>query len=61
MVARLFIGGALIVLAAGFLWFAGNVIYLGVKEFFKSKKAEPSAPAATPAPAAPAAPAPTAP
>lgn len=58
MVARLFVGGALIVLAAGFLWFAGNVIYLGVREFFKSKKAEPSTPAATPAPAAPA---PTAP
>ena len=53
MVARLFVGGALIVLAAGFLWFAGNVIYLGVREFFKQKKAEPSAPAATPAPAAP--------
>jgi len=61
MVARLFVGGALIVLAAGFLWFAGNVIYLGVREFFKSKKAEPSAPAATPAPVATAAPAPTAP
>lgn len=58
MVARLFVGGALIVLAAGFLWFAGNVIYLGVREFFKQKNAEPSAPAATPAPAAPA---PTAP
>lgn len=58
MVARLFVGGALIVLAAGFLWFAGNVIYLGVREFFKQKKAEPPVPATTPAPAAPA---PTAP
>lgn len=52
MVARLFVGGALIVLAAGFLWFAGNVIYLGVKEFFKQKNAEPStaptSPASTP-------------
>lgn len=48
MVARLFIGGALIVLSAGFLWFAGNVIYLGVREFFKPKKAEaPVAPTAT--------------
>lgn len=58
MVARLFVGAALIVLGAGFLWFAGNVIYLGVKEFFKQKNAEPPA-----APAAPAAPAstPTAP
>lgn len=54
MVARLFVGGALIVLGAGFLWFAGNVIYLGVKEFFKPKKEEP--PAATSTPAAPTAP-----
>lgn len=52
MVARLFICGALIVLGAGFLWFAGNVIYLGVKEFFKQKK-EPYVP--EPAPAMPAA------
>lgn len=44
MVARLFIGGALIFLSAGFLWFAGNVIYLGVKEFFKQKNTEPTAP-----------------
>lgn len=42
MVARLFICGALIILGAGFLWFAGNVIYLGVKEFFKQKNAEPT-------------------
>lgn len=40
MVARLFVSAALIVLGAGFLWFAGNVIYLGVREFFKPKKAE---------------------
>ena len=59
MVARLFVGAALIVLGAGFLWFAGNVIYLGVREFFKPKKAEPTttaAPAvtaATPTPTAP--------
>lgn len=58
MVARLFVCGALIVLGAGFLWFAGNVIYLGVREFFKPKKIEPESPAAV---AAPAAPAPTAP
>ena len=37
MVARLFVSIALIVLGAGFLWFAGNVIYLGVKEIFKQK------------------------
>lgn len=42
MVIRLFISCALIVLAAGFLWFAGNVIYLGVREFFKLKKNESS-------------------
>ena len=51
MVARLFVGGALIVLGAGFLWFAGNVIYLGVKEFFKQKKASPVAPVTPVAPA----------
>ena len=43
MVARLFVVAALIVLSAGFLWFAGNVIYLGVREFFKPKQAEPTA------------------
>lgn len=49
MVARLFVGAALIVLGAGFLWFAGNVIYLGVKEFFKPKNVEPpAAPTSTP-------------
>ncbi len=48
MVARLFVGAALIVLGAGFLWFAGNVIYLGVKEFFKSKNAESPVTPATP-------------
>lgn len=59
MVARLFVGAALIVLGAGFLWFAGNVIYLGVCEFFKPKKAEltttaaPVVTAATPTPTAP--------
>ena len=60
MVARLFVGAALIVLGAGFLWFAGNVIYLGVREFFKSKQAEPppttaapTATATTPTPTAP--------
>ncbi len=54
MVARLFVGGALIVLGAGFLWFAGNVIYLGVKEFFKQKKASPATPATPATPVAPA-------
>lgn len=53
MIARLFVGGALIVLAAGFLWFTGNVIYLGIREFFKPKKAKSSALVATPVPAAP--------
>jgi hypothetical protein len=35
MIIRIFIGLALIVFAAGFIWFAGNVIWLGTKEFFK--------------------------
>lgn len=35
MVARLLVGGALITLGAGFVWFAGSVIYLGVREFFR--------------------------
>ena len=42
MIARLFIGIALIVITAGFLWFAGNVIYLGLKEFFKQKNTDTS-------------------
>ena len=35
MIIRIFIGLALIVFAAGFIWFAGNIIWLGTKEFFK--------------------------
>lgn len=35
MVARILVGIGLVVLAAGFIFFAGNVIYLGTKEFFK--------------------------
>jgi hypothetical protein len=35
MIIRIFISLALIVFAAGFIWFAGNIIWLGTKEFFK--------------------------
>lgn len=35
MIARILVGIGLIVLGAGFIFFAGNVIYLGTKEFFK--------------------------
>ena len=35
MVVRILIGIGLIVLGAGFIFFAGNVIWLGTKEFFK--------------------------
>lgn len=43
MIIRLLISAALLVLAVAFIWFTANVIYLGVKEFFKihgSKKAK---------------------
>jgi hypothetical protein len=35
MIIRIFVCLALIVFAAGFIWFAGNIIWLGTKEFFK--------------------------
>ena len=35
MIIRIFVCLALIVFTAGFIWFAGNVIWLGIKEFFK--------------------------
>lgn len=33
---RVLLGIALVVFLAGFIYFAGNVIYLGTKEFFKT-------------------------
>lgn len=60
MVVRAFILIAGAVMAAGFLWFAGNIIRLGLREFFKSKDATPATPA-TPVAATPVAPAPVAP
>ena len=56
MVVRAFILIAGAVMAAGFLWFAGNIIRLGLIEFFKSKNssATPATPTAAPAPSAPA-------
>ena len=35
MVVRILIGIGLVVLGAGFIFFAGNVIWLGTREFFK--------------------------
>ena len=35
MLARILVSIGLVVLGAGFIFFAGNVIYLGTKEFFK--------------------------
>lgn len=35
MIIRIFVCLVLIVFTAGFIWFAGNVIWLGIKEFFK--------------------------
>jgi hypothetical protein len=53
MVIRIILAIALIALAAGFIFFAGNVIWLGTREFFRiygpsSKK--PATPPAAPAP-----------
>ena len=38
MVMRIFVILGLIVLTAGFIFFAGNVIWLGTKEFFRLYK-----------------------
>lgn len=35
MIIRILVTLGLIVLGAGFIFFAGNVIWLGTKEFFK--------------------------
>lgn len=35
MVVRILVGVGLFVLGAGFVFFAGNVLWLGTKEFFK--------------------------
>ena len=35
MVVRMLIGIGLAVIGAGFIFFAGNVIWLGTREFFK--------------------------
>lgn len=38
MLARIIVGVALAVMAGGFLWFMAQVIYLGVREFFRIHK-----------------------
>ena len=35
MAVRMLVGIGLVVLGAGFIFFAGNVIWLGTREFFK--------------------------
>lgn len=35
MVIRILLGLGLVVLGAGFIFFAANVVWLGTKEFFK--------------------------
>jgi hypothetical protein len=40
MLIRIILGLITIILASGFLWFAAQVIHLGLKEFFKPKKKE---------------------
>lgn len=37
MIARIIVGIALTALTVSFVWFMAQVIYLGVKEFFKQK------------------------
>ena len=46
MIVRILLTVFLIVLTAGFVFFAGNVIWLGTKEFFKiyGPKAKPKEP-----------------
>lgn len=46
MVVRILLALLMIVLAGGFIFFAGNVIWLGTKEFFKiyGPKAKPKDP-----------------
>lgn len=58
MVVRAFILIAGAVMVAGFLWFAGNIIRLGLIEFFKNKNSTSSTtssatPVATPVTTAP--------
>jgi len=38
MLLRIIVGIALVIFAAGFLWFMAQVIWLGLKEFFKQHK-----------------------
>lgn len=35
MLVRIIVGIALLAFAAGFIWFAAQVIWLGTKEFFR--------------------------
>ena len=54
MLVRIIVGIALLAFAAGFIWFAAQVIWLGTKEFFRIHSKTTTAPAtATPATATP--------
>ena len=48
MILRIFVFIALLVLIAAFLWFAGTVIWLGLREFFKPKTEKKANKAKTP-------------
>lgn len=47
MLVRIIIGIALLAFAAGFIWFAAQVIWLGTKEFFRIHSKSSTAPATT--------------
>ena len=45
MLVRIIVGIALLAFAAGFIWFAAQVIWLGTKEFFRIHSKTATAPA----------------
>ena len=45
MLVRIIVGIALLAFAAGFIWFAAQVIWLGTKEFFRIHSKTTTAPA----------------
>lgn len=47
MLVRIIVGIALLAFAAGFIWFAAQVIWLGTKEFFRIHSKTATAPATT--------------
>ena len=47
MLVKIIVGIALLAFAAGFIWFAAQVIWLGTKEFFRIHSKTVTAPATT--------------